>query len=197
MIGRGQRRFIGGQVPVGGSIGPVAIGGTVAPVAVVPVAFTGGDLPPLTRPSAPHRQHPHQRGSDQQRLPEQGKSAGRCGAVQGQLHQRVGDEPAAGQPSLELSPQRRTATIGPRLRPGSLFWGMSICFSNSSRRSYRLFGEWQHGHRGKRLTIASISLWRMVAIEFGMWRSGRKGGSPGSVTVGYCKFREQSGATRS
>jgi hypothetical protein len=25
---------------------------------------------------------------------------------------------------------------------------------------------------------------RMVAIEFGMWRSGRNGGSPGSITVG-------------
>jgi hypothetical protein len=37
----------------------------------------------------------------------------------------------------------------------------------------------------------------MVAIEFGMCRSGRNGGSPGSVTVGYGKFREQRGATRS
>jgi hypothetical protein len=25
---------------------------------------------------------------------------------------------------------------------------------------------------------------RMVAIEFGIWRSGRKGGSPGSITLG-------------
>src|SRR6266511_2690709 len=37
----------------------------------------------------------------------------------------------------------------------------------------------------------------MVAIEFGMWRSGRKGGSSGSVTSGYGKFREQRGGTRS
>src|SRR5665647_1723619 len=37
----------------------------------------------------------------------------------------------------------------------------------------------------------------MVAIEFGMWRSGRSGGSSGSVTVGYGKFREQRGGTRS
>jgi hypothetical protein len=29
----------------------------------------------------------------------------------------------------------------------------------------------------------------MVAIEFGMWRSGRNGGSSGSVTVGNGKFR--------
>ena len=55
----------------------------------------------------------------------------------------------------------------------------------------------QHGQRGKRLTIAAMSLRRMVAIEFGMCRSGRKGGSSGSVTVGYGKLREQSGGTRS
>ena len=55
----------------------------------------------------------------------------------------------------------------------------------------------QHGQRGKRLMIAAISLRRMVAIEFGMCRSGRKGGSPGSVTVGYDKLPEQRGGTRS
>ena len=55
----------------------------------------------------------------------------------------------------------------------------------------------QHGHRGNRLTIAAMSLRRMVAIEFGMCRSGRKGGSSGSVTVGYGKLREQRGGTRS
>ena len=42
----------------------------------------------------------------------------------------------------------------------------------------------QHGHRGKRLMMAAMSLRRIVAIELGMWRSGRKGGSAGSVTVG-------------
>src|SRR5258706_12734316 len=55
----------------------------------------------------------------------------------------------------------------------------------------------QHGQRGKCLTIAAMSLRRMVAIEFGMCRSGRKGGSSGSVTVGYGKLREQRGGTRS
>ncbi len=55
----------------------------------------------------------------------------------------------------------------------------------------------QHGQRGKRLTIAAMSLRRMVAIEFGMCRSGRKGGSSGSVTVGYGKLRGQRGGTRS
>src|SRR5260370_23254127 len=55
----------------------------------------------------------------------------------------------------------------------------------------------QHGQRGKRLTIAAMSLRRMVAIEFGMCRSGRKGGSSGSVTVGYGKLRVQRGGTRS
>ncbi len=55
----------------------------------------------------------------------------------------------------------------------------------------------QHGQRGKRVTIAAMSLRRMVAIEFGMCRSGRKGGSSGSITVGYGKLREQPGGTRS
>jgi hypothetical protein len=55
----------------------------------------------------------------------------------------------------------------------------------------------QHGHRGKRLTRASMMRRRTVAIEFGTWRSGRNGGSSGSVTVGYGKLREPRGGTRS
>ena len=46
------------------------------------------------------------------------------------------------------------------------------------------------------LTSATIRRRRMVAIEFGMWRSGRKGGASGSVTVGYGRLREQRGGTR-
>jgi hypothetical protein len=42
----------------------------------------------------------------------------------------------------------------------------------------------QHGHRGRVLMSTLIKRARMVAIEFGKWRSGRKGGSPGSITVG-------------
>ena len=42
----------------------------------------------------------------------------------------------------------------------------------------------QQGHRGRVLMSASIRRMRMVAIEFGMWRSGRKGGSSGSITFG-------------
>lgn len=38
---------------------------------------------------------------------------------------------------------------------------------------------------------------RMVAIEFGIWRSGRKGGTSGSIIDGYDKLREQRGGTRS
>jgi hypothetical protein len=34
----------------------------------------------------------------------------------------------------------------------------------------------------------------MVAIEFGMWRLGRNGGSSGFVTVGNGRLREQRGA---
>ena len=55
----------------------------------------------------------------------------------------------------------------------------------------------QYGHRDKSFTSASMIRMRMVAIEFGMFRSGRKGGSSGSVTVGKGRFLEQSGGTRS
>src|SRR5216683_5206360 len=55
----------------------------------------------------------------------------------------------------------------------------------------------QHGHRGKRLTRASMIRRRTVAIEFGTWRSGRNGGSSGSVTAGNSRLREPRGGTRS
>jgi hypothetical protein len=42
----------------------------------------------------------------------------------------------------------------------------------------------QQGHRGRVLMSALIKPTRMVAIEFAMWRSGRKGGSSGSITFG-------------
>ena len=42
----------------------------------------------------------------------------------------------------------------------------------------------QQGHRGRFLMSALINRTRTVAIEFGMWRSGRKGGSSGSITLG-------------
>jgi hypothetical protein len=44
---------------------------------------------------------------------------------------------------------------------------------------------------------ATIKRRRIVAIEFGMWRSGRKGGTSGSITVGYGRLREQRGGTMS
>jgi hypothetical protein len=55
----------------------------------------------------------------------------------------------------------------------------------------------QHGHRESVLASATINRRRMVATEFGMWRSGRNGGSSWSVTIGYGRFREQRGGTRS
>ena len=55
----------------------------------------------------------------------------------------------------------------------------------------------QHGHRDKVLASATINRRRMVATELGMWRSGRNGGTSGSVTVGNGKFLEQRGGTRS
>src|SRR6266480_7800910 len=58
-------------------------------------------------------------------------------------------------------------------------------------------GAAQHGHRDRVVASARINLLRIVAIEFGTWRSVRSGGASGSVTVGNGKFLEQSGGTRS
>ena len=55
----------------------------------------------------------------------------------------------------------------------------------------------QQGHRESVLTSATINRRRTVAIEFGIWRSGRKGGTSGSITGGYGRLREQRGGTRS
>jgi len=59
-----------------------------------------------------------------------------------------------------------------------------------------LIGAAQHGHRGKFLTRARTSRRRMVAIEFGMCRSGRSGGASGSVTLGNGRRLEHRGGTR-
>src|SRR6266567_2199566 len=58
-------------------------------------------------------------------------------------------------------------------------------------------GAAQHGHRDRVVASAKINLLRIVAIEFGTWRSVRSGGASGSVTAGNGKFREQRGGTRS
>src|SRR3954468_22524016 len=42
----------------------------------------------------------------------------------------------------------------------------------------------QHGHRSRLRARATVSLRRMVAIEFGTCRSGRIGGAAGSITGG-------------
>ena len=52
------------------------------------------------------------------------------------------------------------------------------------RRRCLVIGAEQHGHRGSFLTSAAIKRRRIVAIEFGMWRSGRSGGTAGSITFG-------------
>jgi hypothetical protein len=81
----------------------------------------------------------------------------------------------------------------------ALFWALSdedviaslikktlyyYCVTKSYARIARLGSRPQHGHRDRRVTIALMSRRRIVAMEFGMCRSGRKGGSSGSVTFG-------------
>src|SRR5258708_39397226 len=71
-----------------------------------------------------------------------------------------------------------------------------VLLRHKFKRTRRAVEARQHGHRGKRLTRASMMRRRTVAIEFGTWRSGRNGGSAGSVTVGNGKLREPRGGTR-
>src|SRR6185437_9726093 len=58
-------------------------------------------------------------------------------------------------------------------------------------------GPTQQGHRDSVATSATINLRRIVAMEFGMWRSGRNGGPSGPISFGNCNFREQPGGTSS
>jgi hypothetical protein len=46
-----------------------------------------------------------------------------------------------------------------------------------------LFRAAQHGQRDSIVARATTNLRRIVAIEFGTWRSGRNGGSSGLVTL--------------
>ena len=67
--------------------------------------------------------------------------------------------------------------------------------SHLRRRDIVVLGALQQGQRGRDRAIALTSRARMVAIEFGIWRSGRKGGASRFVTAGYGKLREQRGGT--
>ena len=61
----------------------------------------------------------------------------------------------------------------------------------------REIGPTQQGHRDSVATRATINLRRIVAMEFGTWRSGRNGGPSGPISFGNCNFREQPGGTSS
>jgi hypothetical protein len=58
-----------------------------------------------------------------------------------------------------------------------------ILLRHGRRRPFAGAAAPQHGHRGKILMSARINRARMVAIELGMWRSGRAGGASGSIIV--------------
>src|SRR5215475_3659825 len=67
----------------------------------------------------------------------------------------------------------------------------------SPRRERFRVGAAQQGHRDNALMIATISRRRMVAIEFGTCRSGRSGGSSGSIIAGNGRFRDAPDGTSS
>src|SRR4029077_17811897 len=55
----------------------------------------------------------------------------------------------------------------------------------------------QQGHRGRTNISVRARRMRSVAMEFGMWRCDRSGGSSGSVTCGNGRLRASPGAGRS
>ncbi len=59
-----------------------------------------------------------------------------------------------------------------------------ILLRHGRRRPFNAALAPQHGHCGKVLMSARINRARMVATEFGMWRSSRVGGASGSIVVG-------------
>jgi hypothetical protein len=64
------------------------------------------------------------------------------------------------------------------------FNSLLVLLHHKSHLRYFANGVVQQGHRGKLLTSAVMRRRRTVAIEFGICRSGRKGGAAGFVTVG-------------
>jgi hypothetical protein len=91
-------------------------------------------------------------------------------------------------PQTAASPPT-TLVIGHRLldgdRDGSFYTILIVLLHHKVCRRIRLaIGAAQHGHRGNLLTRAAISRRSTVAIEFGMCRLGRRGGTSESVTVG-------------
>src|SRR5271166_3032029 len=98
----------------------------------------------------------------------------------------------AGMTSLMQIPRRFKSEV----QQGSTAWRSEWRGKGSGSRAlvllhHKVFGRdrltigaAQHGHRGSVLMRAATRRRRMVAIEFGTWRSGRSGGAAGSITVG-------------
>ena len=106
------------------------------------------------------------------------------------------EDQSAGQRSSGRS--SRSGNYDPaRAAPDKIARALVLLHHKFLRRECRGIGAEQHGHRGRVPTRAAIRRRRMVAIEFGMWRSVRSGGAAGSVTVGNGKFFEPPGGTSS
>src|SRR5262245_19894719 len=81
---------------------------------------------------------------------------------------------AAFNAAVGLGPDIITCSWGGDVRQGPL---ILLCHKFSN-----LFRAAQHGQRDSIVARAATNLRRIVAIEFGTWRSGRNGGSSGLVT---------------
>ena len=87
----------------------------------------------------------------------------------------------------QLSPETAAIAVGWAYSPSSL---ILLCHKFRC-----LFRAAQHGQRESVVARAATNLRRIVAIEFGTWRSGRNGGSSGLVTFAYGNLRAQRGGT--
>src|SRR5437773_1311050 len=98
-------------------------------------------------------------------------------------------------PSALLNPNRIVSSHATSIRPagaGANGVGRLILLCHKFR---CLFRAAQHGQRESVVARAATNLRRIVAIEFGTWRSGRNGGSSGLVTFAYGNLRAQRGGT--
>jgi hypothetical protein len=87
-------------------------------------------------------------------------------------------------PDLQKKLQRRIDLVTENAQRTIRIAALVLLHQKFFRRGCLVIGAEQHGHRGSVLTSAAISRRRIVAIEFGMWRSGRSGGTAGSITFG-------------
>src|SRR5262249_16049508 len=109
-----------------------------------------------------------------------------CVGVDAEIRVKVAGSRPVGAPYIPAELSRRCVGGGPT---------QLVLLRHKFRRMFRGNLRAQHGQRGSILAIATTIAQWTVAIELGMCRWGRSGGTAGSVTTGNGRFREPPGGT--